>query len=135
MMGESSQQSQIEAAKAYEAFFVPALFGQWAVKVLDAAHIQVGQRVLDVACGTGVLARAAITRIGSGGQVVGIDPNPGMVAVARQFEPRVEWREGVAESLTFPNNSFDAVVSQFGLMFFTDRPQAIREMMRVLAPG
>jgi SAM-dependent methyltransferase len=134
-MNESTLQAQIEAAKAYEALFVPALFGQWATKLLDAAQIQAGQRVLDVACGTGVLARTAIARLGSGGQVAGIDPNPGMVAVAKQLEPRVDWRVGVAELLPFPNNSFDIVASQFGLMFFTDQRQALREMMRVLAPG
>jgi SAM-dependent methyltransferase len=134
-MDESNLQAQIDAAKAYETLFVPALFGQWANKLLDAAQVQAGQRVLDVACGTGVVARAAITRVGPNGQVAGIDPNPGMVAVAKQLEPRVDWRTGVAESLAFPNESFDAVVSQFGLMFFTDRPQALREMVRILVPS
>ena len=114
-MDEIELQTQIEAAKAYEALFVPALFGQWATTVLDAAQIQTGQRVLDVACGTGVVARAAIARVGAAGHVAGIDPNPGMVALANQLESRVDWRTGVAETLPFPNNSFDAVVSQFGL--------------------
>ena len=134
-MDGSDLQAQMDAAKAYEALFVPALFGQWANRLLDAAQIQAGQRVLDVACGTGVVARAAITRVGPNGQVAGIDPNPGMIAVAKQLEARVDWRTGVAESLAFPNESFDAVVSQFGLMFFTDRRQALREMVRVLVPG
>lgn len=134
-MDEIELQAQIEAAKAYEALFVPALFGQWATTVLDAAQIQTGQRVLDVACGTGVVARAAITRVGAAGRVAGIDPNPGMVALANQLESRVDWRTGVAETLPFPNNSFDAVVSQFGLMFFSDRKLALREMVRVLVPG
>jgi SAM-dependent methyltransferase len=58
-----------------------------------------------------------------------------MVAVAKQLAPAIEWREGVAEALTFADQSFDAVVSQFGLMFFTDRRQALREMLRVLTPG
>jgi SAM-dependent methyltransferase len=134
-MSELPLQSQIDAAQAYEALFVPALFGQWAPKVSDAAHIQSGQRVLDVACGTGILAREAASRVGSTGHVVGIDPSPGMVSVARQLAPTIEWREGMAESLPFSDRSFDVVVSQFGLMFFTDRRQAIREMLRVLAPG
>jgi len=116
-------QIQIEAAKAYEALFVPALFGQWATRLLDAAQIQAGQRVLDVACGTGALARAAVTHSNGGGYVAGIDPNPGMVAVAQQMEPKVDWRTGVAEALPFPDDSFDVVVSQFGLMFFTDRKE------------
>jgi len=128
-------QAQIVAANAYEALFVPALFGQWAPKVADSAKIQSGQRVLDVACGTGILGREVASMIGSTGRVAGIDPNPGMVAVAKQLAPTVEWHEGVAESLPFPDHSFDAVVSQFGLMFFMDRRQALREMLRVLTPG
>ena len=134
-MGEPTRQAQIDAAKAYEALFVPALFGQWAPQVADAAQIRPGQRVLDVACGTGILAREVASRIGSVERVVGIDPSPGMIALAKQLAPAIEWREGVAESLPFADQSFEAVVSQFGLMFFTNRHQALREMLRVLAPG
>ena len=134
-MGKPTLQAQVDAANAYEALFVPALFGQWAPKVADAAQIQPGHRVLDVACGTGILAREIAARIGSGKRIVGVDPSPGMVAVAKQLAPAIEWREGLAESLPFPDQSFDAVVSQFGLMFFTDRRQALREMLRVLTPG
>lgn len=125
-------QAQIDAANAYEALFVPALFAQWAPKVADAARIQAGDRVLDVACGTGVLGRELVARVPSG-SVAGIDPNPGMVAVARRLAPAVDWREAAAESLPYADGAFDAVVSQFGLMFFTDRRQALREMTRVLA--
>lgn len=134
-MSEPTLQAQIDAAGAYEALFVPALFGPWAPKVADAAGIRPGQRVLDVACGTGVLGREVASRVGSAGGVTGIDPNPGMDAVAKRIAPAVEWREGVAESLPFPDRTFDAVVSQFGLMFFTNRRQALREMLRVLKPG
>lgn len=134
-MNAPALQKQIDGANAYEALFVPALFAQWTPLVADAAHIQPGQRVLDVACGTGVLAREVLSRVGPGGQVAGLDPSPGMLAVAARRAPGVEWREGVAESLPFPDRSFDAVVSQFGLMFFADRAQALREMLRVLAPG
>jgi SAM-dependent methyltransferase len=132
-MSEAARQAEIDALNAYEALFVPALFGQWAPKVAEAAHVQLGSRVLDVACGTGVLAREVASRAGPNARVAGIDASPGMVAVARQLAPSVEWREGVAESLPFADQSFDAVVSQFGLMFFTDRRQALREMWRVLA--
>ena len=134
-MSPPGLQAQLEAAKAYEGLFVPALFGQWASKVADEARIQPGQRVLDVACGTGILARVAASRMQSSGRVVGIDPNPGMIALARQLAPAIEWREARAEALPFPDQSFDAVVSQFGLMFFTDRRQAVREMLRVLKSG
>jgi SAM-dependent methyltransferase len=67
--------------------------------------------------------------------VAGLDQDPGMLAVASRHNPYILWREGRAEALPFPNASFDAVVSQFGLMFFADRHQAIREMLRVLKPG
>ena len=134
-MGEATLQAQIEAAHAYEALFEPALFGQWAPKVADAAQIQPGQRVLDVGCGTGILAREIASRVGSVGRVVGIDPSAGMLALAKRRAPAVEWREGVDESLPFPDQSFEAVVSQFALMFFTDRRQGLREMLRVLTPG
>lgn len=134
-MSKPTLQAQIDAAKAYEALFVPALFGQWAPKVVDAAQIQPGTRVLDVACGTGILAREVASRMGSSGHVAGVDPDSGMIAVARQLAPAVDLREGVAELLPFPDRSFDAVVSQFGLMFFSDRHRALREMLRVLLPG
>jgi SAM-dependent methyltransferase len=134
-MTEPTRDELIDAANAYEALFVPALFRQWAPRVADAAAIRDGQRVLDVACGTGILAREAESRVGAEGHVVGLDPNPGMLAVAARLAPDVEWREGVAESLPFAGGSFDAVVSQFGLMFFRDRRQALQEMRRVLAAG
>lgn len=131
-MSDPALQPQIEAARSYEALFVPALVGQFAPKVADAARVHEGQRVLDVACGTGVLAREVLRRVGPTGHVAGIDPVPGMIDVAKQIAPAVEWRQGTAESLPFSDQSFDVVVSQFGLMFFTDRTQAIREMLRVL---
>jgi len=133
-VSERTLQAQIDAANAYEALFVPALFGPWAPKVADAARIRPGRRVLDVACGTGVLAREVVSRTGSPEDVAGLDPSPGMLAVARRLAPAVDWREGTAESLPFPDRFFDAVVSQFGLMFFEDRQRAIREMLRVLTP-
>ena len=134
-MGDPTRRAQVDAASVYDALFVPAVFGQWASKVADAAQARPGQRVLDVACGTGVLAREVASRIGSTGFIAGIDASPGMVAVARQLAPAIEWREGVAEAIPFPDQSFDTVVSQFGLMFFTDRRQALRDMFRVLVPG
>ncbi|MEZ4770190.1 MAG: methyltransferase domain-containing protein [Caldilineales bacterium] len=134
-MSETTLQDQIDAANAYESLFVPAIFGQWAAMVADAVQVQRGQRVLDVAAGTGVLAREIAARLGPDGRVVAIDPGPGMVVVGRQLAPAVQWREGVAESLPFADQSFEAVVSQFGLMLFADRRRAIQEMLRVLTPG
>lgn len=134
---EATSRGQVtrSAADIYEEFFVPALFGDWTARVSEAAELKPGDRVLDVACGTGVLAREASTRVRPGGSVVGVDINDGMLTVARRKSSEVEWRQGQAESLPFDNSSFSAVVSQFGLMFFEDRIVALREMWRVLEPG
>lgn len=134
-MNDTTLQDQLVAARAYEALFVPALFEQWAAKVADIAQIRPGQRVLDVACGTGVLSREVLSRVGPQGYVAGIDASPGMLAAGKEIEPLVDWKHGLAEALPFADESFDTVVSQFGLMFFTDRVQAIDEMLRVLMPG
>jgi ubiquinone/menaquinone biosynthesis C-methylase UbiE len=122
-------------AEVYEKLFVPALFQQWGPIVAESARIKEGDQVLDVACGTGVLACCAADQVGSSGKVTGLDANADMLAVARRKRVRVEWIEGKAELLPFAEERFDAVVSQFGLMFFDDRAGAIREMMRVLRPG
>jgi ubiquinone/menaquinone biosynthesis C-methylase UbiE len=131
----SVSEEEIAAASAYEELHVPALFEQWADRVLDSARVGDGDRVLDVACGTGILARKAAARVGSDGCIAGVDPNPGMLVVAERFVPSVRWQESVAESLPYDDGSFDAVVSQFGLMFFADRDAALREMKRVLVSG
>ncbi len=123
------------SAEVYEAFFVPALFGQFPEPVLDHAGLVRGDRVLDVGCGTGILARAARRRVAPNGAVVGIDPNDGMLALARRVEPSIDWRSGAAESLPFVDRSFDHALSQFAAMFFTDRPAALDEMARVTVPG
>jgi ubiquinone/menaquinone biosynthesis C-methylase UbiE len=123
------------AAEVYEEFFVPALFQEWAPRVAAAAGIRSGQQVLDVACGTGVLAREAARRAAPGGQVAGLDRNEGMLAVAGRKARDIAWRQGLAEALPYDAGQFDAVVSQFGLMFFDDRKTALQEMLRVLRPG
>ena len=131
----ASGQVSAGAAEIYEEFYLPALFLEWAPRMAEAARVGPGQRVLDVACGTGVLARALVDHVGPRGAVTGLDINEGMLAVARRQAPGIEWRQGAAESLPFADAAFDAVLSQFGLMFFADRPKAIREMLRVLRPG
>lgn len=123
------------AAEVYDEFFVPALFGSWAPRMVAAARLASGMHVLDVACGTGVLAVEAAKAVSPDGEVVGIDLNPGMLAVARRKTSHVDWLQAAAEALPFEDGRYDAVVSQFGLMFFADRQGAIEEMWRVLRPG
>ena len=123
------------AAEIYDEFFVPALFSAWVPQLVEAAALEPGMRAVDVACGTGAFAIEAAKVASPGGTVAGIDLNPGMLAVARRKAPELDWRQAPAESLPFEPNSFDAVVSQFGLMFFDDKPAAIAEMWRVLRPG
>lgn len=135
MNEHESGQVAASAAEIYEEFFVPALFAQWPGRVLQAANVQAGDAVLDVACGTGILAREAASWVGARGSVVGIDINEGMLDVARQKAPDLSWKSGPAESLPFEAESFDRVLSQFSLMFFADQTKAIAEMGRVLRPG
>lgn len=131
----TAQKEKRRPAEVYDTQFVPALFHQWGPVVAAEADVQTGDRVLDVGCGTGALTLAVAERAGPAGAVVGLDANPEMLAVARKKPVQVEWLEGTAEALPFPDNSFDAVVSQFALMFFEDKPKALAEMMRVLKPG
>jgi SAM-dependent methyltransferase len=123
------------AAEVYDRCFVPALFREWAGRVADAAEVQTGQRVLDVACGTGALACLAATRVGPSGSVTGLDLNEQMLAVARRKAPAIGWCRGTAEALPFRPGAFDVVASQFGLMFVEHPRLALEQMWRVLRPG
>ena len=123
-----------EAAEAYEALFVPAFFAQWPPRLLDAAGLANGQRVLDVACGSGVVARAAAVRVGSAGSVVGVDLSDAMLAVARRIRPDLQWRQADAVAMPFDEAEFDVVVCQMALMFVPDPAAALREMRRVARP-
>jgi SAM-dependent methyltransferase len=124
-----------QVAEVYEEFFVPALFGAWPERVIAAANVAPGQHLLDVACGTGILARAAIPVVGGAGTVTGLDLNDGMLEVARRNAPAIAWHQGRAEDLPFDDHTFDVVASQLALMFFADCLRAVQEMMRVLRPG
>ncbi len=128
-------QIPIETAELYEAAFVPVFFAQWAPTLCAAAGIGPGQRVLDVACGTGIVARTAADLVGATGSVVGLDLNEAMLTVARRVTPGVEWHQGDAADLPFDDSSFDTVVSQMALMFFPDRRAAIEQMRRVVRTG
>lgn len=129
-----SFQIPIEAAEAYEAAFVPGFFAQWAPILCDAAGVAANQPILDVACGTGIVARTAADRVGAE-HVTGVDRNEAMLTVARRVRPEITWRLGDAVALPFEDGSFDAVLCQMALMFFPDRVAALQEMARVAAPG
>lgn len=121
-----------EQAEFYEAKFVPALFGEWAPLLVDVAEVRPNSSVLDVACGTGIVARAAAGRVGGGGRVVGLDRSEAMLRVATRLLPEAEFRVGDAAALPFGDASFDAVLCQAALMFFPDPQAALAEMARVV---
>jgi len=124
------------AAERYERCPARYILGPWAPLLVDAASPAAGERVLDVACGTGVIARIAAQRVGPAGRVVGVDLNLGMIRVARSLPAPVgapiEWLERSALDLGFDDASFDVVLCQQGLQFFPDKALALREMRRVL---
>jgi len=127
------------AAENYERYFVPAIAIPVSADLLRAAELRTGARVLDVACGTGVIARLAAERVGPTGSVTGVDVAPDMIDAARataaRSVPSIDWHVADAASLPLPDDSYDVVLCQMGLMFMTDRPAAVAEMRRVLAPG
>jgi ubiquinone/menaquinone biosynthesis C-methylase UbiE len=138
-----NQQGQWQVAgsapEVYERELVPAVFGVWAPILVELVRPCAGERALDVACGTGIVARIAAGRVGPTGAVVGVDLNPGMLSVARsgvstdsRSGAPLQWQEANADKLPFPDGSFDIVYCQLGLQFFADRAAALREMHRVL---
>jgi ubiquinone/menaquinone biosynthesis C-methylase UbiE len=120
----------------YEQSLVGPLFRPWVDDMLAEVGLTPGDRLLDVACGTGVVARVARERLGGSGTVVGVDLSPAMLAVARRNGNGIDWREGDAGALPLRGDErFDVVVCQQGMQFFSDRAAAARQMRRALAPG
>jgi ubiquinone/menaquinone biosynthesis C-methylase UbiE len=142
MSNQGQWQVTGNAAETYERALVPAVFAAWAPLVIALADPKPGERVLDVACGTGVVARLAAERVGHTGNVVGLDLNPGMLAVAASVASNqpstsasITWREASATRMPLPDATFDIVYCQLGLQFLPDRPASLREMYRVIVPG
>ena len=106
----------------------------WTDDLILAAGCHDGDRVLDVACGTGIVANRIGLVTGKICSITGIDLNEGMLRIARR-NPQIDWRQGSATDLPFEPGSFEVVLCQQGLQFFPDRVAAIREMARVLSPG
>jgi ubiquinone/menaquinone biosynthesis C-methylase UbiE len=127
-----------DLAKNYERYFVPTIFRPWAATLLDTVQLRPGDRLLDVATGTGIVARLASERVAPTGSVAGVDLNAGMLAVAASATPEdvsIDWRQANADSLPFPDGAFDVVLCQQGLQFFPNNAGALNEMYRVLGPG
>jgi ubiquinone/menaquinone biosynthesis C-methylase UbiE len=137
-MSEDERRSQTPA-EAYQEYYGPAIFQPLAEELIALAGPREGERILDIACGTGIATRRAAEVARKPARAVGVDLNPGMVAVATSLAPpdgvAIEWRQGDGTALDLPDGSFDLVLCQQGLQFFPDRAAGVREMRRVLAPG
>jgi ubiquinone/menaquinone biosynthesis C-methylase UbiE len=137
-MSHARWQLRGDAAEFYERY-VKFVMEPWVRRLVDVAALQPAEHVLDVACGTGFVARLAARRVGANGRVVGVDLNANMIEAARAVSDRdastsIEWRVGDAAALPFEEGAFDSILCQQGLQFFPDRVQALREMRRVLRP-
>jgi SAM-dependent methyltransferase len=128
-----------DPSELYEGFLVPTKFLPWAEELVGLSNLRSGERVLDVACGTGTVTRLIPPRVGASGSVTGLDFNAGRLDVAASLPVpsgcAIKWKEGDAGNLPFENAVFDLVFCQQGLQFFPDKPKAAREMHRVLVPG
>ena len=125
-------------AENYERHFVPSIGAPVAADLMKVADLRPGERVLDAACGTGVVAKLAAEQVAPGGSVAGLDPNPAMLGVARattRADVSIDWHEAPAEDLPFPDESFDAVLCGMGLQFLSDKEAGLPEFHRVLLTG
>jgi ubiquinone/menaquinone biosynthesis C-methylase UbiE len=125
------------AAENYQKYFVPVIGGPFALDLVNEAGLRPGEHVLDVACGTGTIARLAAERVGVNGRVSALDVNAGMLTVARSLPSAtpIKWYETAAESVPLPDKSFDVIFCGISFQFFADKAAALREMHRVLKPG
>jgi ubiquinone/menaquinone biosynthesis C-methylase UbiE len=128
--------SNITFAEMYERFLVEPLFRPFAENLLERARPTANDSVLDIACGTGIVARLARKRLGAAARVVGVDVSGPMLAVARGIDATIDWREGNATTLPVPaDEQFSVVTCHQGLQFVPEKANAVREMRRVLRSG
>lgn len=136
---ESGWRVSGNAPVAWEKYLVPACVEPFARNLVERVGLRPGERVLDAGCGTGVVARLAVPRVRWRGTVTGVDVTAPMLEVARQasqfIHPPIEWVEADLARIPLPDDSFDAALSNFAIQFVADRPAALRELRRVLAPG
>ena len=134
--GEQRLFSQLSFPELYEQALVGPLFEPWVEALLADVQLRSGDRVLDVACGTGIVARLAKKHLGPSATVVGVDANAAMLAVARRVAPEVDWRQGDAAALPLRDEErFEVVLCQQGFQFFPDHTAAARQMHRALVDG
>lgn len=123
-------------AQLYEKELVSPVFTPWAKQLIERASPARGAAVLDVACGTGIVARLARERIGQSSRFVGVDRNEEMLSVARAVAPDIDWRQGDAAALPLERGeTFDFVFCHQGIQFFSDKPAAASAMHRALKGG
>ncbi len=138
-MPQTNQPIDTTSAEAYEKFMVPGMFAHWTERVVQLAAPQLGEHVLDVACGTGIGVRVAARGVGPAGKVVGVDIDPGVIEVARRITQGaatpMEWHCASALKMAFNDAAFDLCVCLQGLQFFPDRVAGLAEIRRVLKPS
>jgi ubiquinone/menaquinone biosynthesis C-methylase UbiE len=138
-MANTRYQLEGNAPQLYERETVHTLGRPLAELMFAHVALHAGDRVLDAACGTGIVTRVAAQRFGHLAHIVGVDLNPGMLDVGRAHTPTtgvpVAWLQGDLGALPSPEHSFEVVVCQQGLQFVPDPGAALREMRRVLVPG
>jgi ubiquinone/menaquinone biosynthesis C-methylase UbiE len=120
----------------YEHVLVGPLFRPFAEQLIARVSLNSGDSVIDVACGTGIVARVARERLGPEARITGVDVAPAMLAVASSVDPTIDWRQGNAVALpVMAGEQFTVLTCHQGLQFMPDKPAAISEMRRVLEPG
>ena len=138
-MASEDYQISGNAAEIYEAQKVPAIFEPLARKTLDMVQLAPDEVILDVACGTGIVARTARQKLGPGPHIVGTDLNEGMIATARGLvgdnARSCEWHVADVTALPFADATFSVAICQQGIQFFPDREAALHEIHRVMRPG
>ncbi len=132
MTKKSGWQLSGDGPDAYEKYIVPAYTGAWAKEIVNRACLGVGEKILDVACGTGLVARTASEKQNSSDLIYGIDVNEVMVKKAREIEANINWHHSDVTDMPFPDNKFDVIFCQQGLQYFPDSSLALKEMKRVL---
>lgn len=131
MVKKEGYQLELEGARFYEENFVPSLFENWAKRTVEKLSLSDGDQLLDIACGTGIVARIAkASKIGEL-RITGIDINEAMLEVAKGIEPEIDWIRGNVQNLPFDDQSFEKISCQFGFMFFEDQVKSLNEMKRI----